>query len=60
MLAYEFERLGVAFAAAAGLCTLVATGDKLGIARARFGIALNLQYRVLADAWATVALCRRG
>ena len=56
MLAYEFERLGVAFDGGAGLCTLRATGDKLGIACARFGIELNLQHRALADARATAQL----
>ena len=56
MLTYEFERLGVAFDSGAGLCTLRATGDKLGIACARFGIALNLQHRALADARATAQL----
>ena len=56
MFAYEFERLGVAFDSGAGLCTLRATGDKLGIACARFGIALNLQHRALADARATAQL----
>ena len=56
MLAYEFERLGVAFDGGAGLCTLRATGDKLGIACARFGIELNLLHRALADARATAQL----
>ena len=56
MLAYEFERLGVAFDGGAGLCTLRATGDKLGIACARFGIELSLQHRALADARATAQL----
>ena len=50
MLACEFERLGVAFDSGAGLCTFRATGDKLGIACARFGIELSLQHRALADA----------
>ena len=56
MLACEFERLGVAFDSGAGLCTFRATGDKLGIACARFGIELSLQHRALADARATAQL----
>lgn len=56
MLAYEFERLGVAFDGGTGLCSLRATGDKLSIACARFGITLNLQHRALTDARATAKL----
>ena len=56
MLAYEFERLGVAFDGGTGLCSLRATGVKLSIACARFGITLNLQHRALTDARATAKL----
>ena len=56
MLAYEFERLGVAFDAGTGLCSLRATGDKLSIACARYGITLELQHRALTDARATAKL----
>ena len=58
MLGYEFARMGVSFDGGAGLCTLRATGAKLGIACARFGIALKLEHRALTDARATVELMR--
>ena len=59
MLMCEFERLGVSFDGGTGLCTLRATGDKLGVACTRFGIALNLQHRALTDARATAKLARQ-
>ncbi|MCY4614144.1 MAG: exonuclease domain-containing protein [Nitrospira sp.] len=58
MLGYEFKRLGVAFNVGSGLCTFRATGEKLVAACYRFGIALNVQHRALADARATAALAR--
>ena len=58
MLGYEFARVGVAFNAGAGLCTLKATGEKLNAACRRYGITLNLQHRALADARATASLAR--
>ena len=58
MLAYEFARIGVSFDGGVGLCTLRATGDKLSIACARFGITLNLEHRALTDARATAELAR--
>lgn len=60
MLRYEFDRLGVAFDVGSGLCTLKATGEKLISACRRFGIALNVQHRALADARATAALAREA
>lgn len=59
MLGYEFERQGVAFNAGAGLCTLKATGEKLGAACRRHGIALHHAHRALTDARATVAIARK-
>ncbi|MDE0084016.1 MAG: exonuclease domain-containing protein [Gammaproteobacteria bacterium] len=59
MLGYEFARMGVSFDGGVGLCTLRATGAKLSIACARFGIALNLEHRALTDARATVELMRK-
>lgn len=59
MLGYEFTRMGVSFDGGVGLCTLRATGAKLSIACARFGIALNLEHRALTDARATVELMRK-
>ena len=58
MLRQEFDRLGVAFSAGAGLCTFRATGEKLIAACQRFGIRLNNQHRALADARATATLAR--
>ncbi len=58
MLQQEFDRLGVAFSAGAGLCTFRATGEKLIAACQRFGIRLNNQHRALADARATATLAR--
>ena len=58
MLQQEFDRLGVAFSAGAGLCTFRATGEKLIAACQRFGIRLNNQHRALADARATASLAR--
>lgn len=58
MLGYEFARMGVSFDGGDGLCTLRATGAKLGIACDRFGIALNLEHRALTDARATAELMR--
>ena len=58
MLGYEFARMGVSFDGGVGLCTLRATGAKLSIACARFGIALDLKHRALTDARATVELMR--
>ncbi len=58
MLAYEFDRLGVPFNAGSGLCTFRATGEKLIAACHKFGIALNVQHRALADARATADLAR--
>ena len=58
MLRQEFDRLGVAFSAGAGLCTFRATGEKLIAACQRFGIRLNNQHRALADARATASLAR--
>lgn len=60
MLRYEFDRLGVTFDVGSGLCTLKATGEKLIAACCRFGIALNVQHRALADARATAALAREA
>ena len=59
MLAHEFARLGVYFDAGSGMCTLRATGDKLGVACARYGIPLVEQHRALADARATAGLVRQ-
>ena len=58
MLGYEFTRVGVAFNAGAGLCTLKATGEKLNAACHRYGITLNHQHRALADARATASIAR--
>ena len=44
---------------AASACVPSATGAKLSIACARFGIALNLEHRALTDARATVELMRK-
>ena len=58
MLGYELDWLDVAFNVGVGLCTLKATGEKLGTACQRYGITLNLQHRALADARATAELAR--
>ena len=59
MLAYEFARLGVSFDVGSGLCTYKATSEKLSTACKRFGIALDIQHRALADARATAGLARK-
>ena len=59
MLKYEFERLGVLFDPGAGLCTLRATGQKLGAACDRFGVQLRAQHRAFTDARATAELARQ-
>lgn len=58
MLKYEFQRLGVPFNPGSGLCTLRATREKLIAACHRFGIALEVQHRALADARAAAVLAK--
>lgn len=56
LLGQEFQRLGTAFDAGAGYCTLRATSQKLGLACESFGIAHADQHRALSDARATAQL----
>ena len=56
LLGQEFRRLGTEFDPGAGLCTLRATSQKLGLACASFGITHPDQHRALSDARATAQL----
>ena len=58
MLGYEFDRLAAALNVGSGMCTYMATGEKLITACDRYGIKLAHQHRALADARATAALAR--
>jgi DNA polymerase-3 subunit epsilon len=56
MLRQEYERLNTDIDEGEGHCTLRLTSEKLEVACARFGIALNGHHRALADARATAQL----
>ena len=59
MLRYEFERRGIGIDPGAGLCTYLATGQKLVVACEKNNIPLSHQHRALADARATAELARQ-
>lgn len=52
----EFERAGIELDPGAGICTLRLSGEKLTVACARRGIAVEEHHRALADARATSRL----
>ena len=56
MLRQEYERLNTDIDEGEGHCTLRLTSEKLEVACARFGIALNGHHRAMADARATAQL----
>lgn len=56
----EFERIGAAWSAGAGVCTLRAVGDKLSRACVRHDVAIPLETRALAAARATAELFVRA
>ena len=59
LLRQELERLDVRVDFGAGVCTLKATRQKLGVACEERGIALERAHCALADARATAVLARR-